>query len=84
MLCANIELAERMDESADDITAAETAPKPKNEMKGGQRCWSTIGRIMSDSSFSVGDTGPYDVWFQSDKSPQLCRLKCVYVIKHFH
>ena len=27
---ANIELAERTDESADDITAAETAPSPKN------------------------------------------------------
>ena len=58
MFRANMELAERMDESADDITAADTAPKPKKETKGGQRCWSTMGRIMSDSSFSIGGTGP--------------------------
>lgn len=48
MFLANMELAERMDESADDMTAADTAPRPKKETKGGQRCWSTMGRIMSD------------------------------------
>lgn len=31
MLCVNIELADKMQESADDITAAETAPNPKND-----------------------------------------------------
>ena len=31
MLCVNIELADRMQESAEDMTAAETAPNPKNE-----------------------------------------------------
>lgn len=61
-----MELAERMEESADDMTAAETAPRPKKETKDGQRCWSTMGRIMSDSSFSTGGIGPYDVWFQSN------------------
>ena len=30
---ANIDDAERTDESADDITAADTAPKPKNDTK---------------------------------------------------
>lgn len=29
MLRANIELADKMEESADDMTAAETAPRPK-------------------------------------------------------
>lgn len=56
-----MELAERIEESADDITAADTAPKPKKETNGGQRCCRTMGRIMSDSSFSTGGTGPYDV-----------------------
>ena len=32
MFLANIELAERIDESAEDITAADTAPSPKKEM----------------------------------------------------
>lgn len=31
MLWVNMELALRMQESADDITAAETAPSPKND-----------------------------------------------------
>lgn len=48
MFLANMELAERMDESADDMTAADTAPRPKKETYGGQRYWSTMGRIMSD------------------------------------
>ena len=34
---ANMDDAERTDESADDMTAAETAPSPKNEMKEGVR-----------------------------------------------
>lgn len=58
MFLANMELAERMDESADDITAAETAPRPKKETNGGQRYWSTMGRIISDSSLSFGATDP--------------------------
>lgn len=61
MFRANMELAERMEESAEDITAADTAPKPKKETNGGQRCCRTMGRIMSDSSLSTGGTGPYDV-----------------------
>lgn len=32
MFRANIELADRIEESADDITAADTAPRPKNEI----------------------------------------------------
>ena len=65
MFLANMELADRMEESADDITAALTAPRPKKEIQEGQRCCRTMGRIMSDCSFSMGGTGPYDVRFQS-------------------
>jgi hypothetical protein len=32
ILRANIEAAERIDESADDITAADTAPSPENSL----------------------------------------------------
>lgn len=74
MFLANMELAERMDESADDITAADTAPRPKNETKGGQRCCSTIGKIMSASSFSFGGMEPYDVWFQSKEEKHACNM----------
>lgn len=53
-LRANIEAAESTEESADDITAAETAPKPKNDTKPGVRYCSTIGRIMLVSSVVSG------------------------------
>lgn len=33
-------------ESAEDMTAADTAPRPKNDTKSGVRCCSTSGRIM--------------------------------------
>ena len=58
MFLANMELAERMEESAEDMTAAETAPRPKKETKGGQRCWRTMGRIMSAWSLSFGEMAP--------------------------
>lgn len=32
MFRANMELADKIEESADDITAADTAPRPKNEI----------------------------------------------------
>ena len=34
------------EESADDITAAETAPSPKNETAAGVRYCNTIGKII--------------------------------------
>lgn len=58
MFLANMELADRMDESAEDMTAADTAPRPKKETKGGQRCWSTMGRIISACSLSLGGMAP--------------------------
>lgn len=54
---ANIEAADSTDESADDITAAETAPKPKNETKSGVKYCNTIGRIILVSS-AVNGYGP--------------------------
>lgn len=65
MFRANMELADKIEESADDITAAETAPRPKKEMYTGQRYFRTIGKIMSASLLSLGSRGLYVVWFQS-------------------
>lgn len=45
-LRANMEAADRTDESAEDMTAAETAPRPKKETKSGVRYCKTMGRIM--------------------------------------
>lgn len=45
-LRANIEAADKTDESADDMTAAETAPKPKNDTKSGVKYCKTMGKIM--------------------------------------
>lgn len=56
-LRANIDAAERTDESADDITAADTAPKPKNDTKSGVKYCKTIGKIILVSS-AVNGYGP--------------------------
>lgn len=53
-LRANIEAADKTDESADDITAAETAPNPKNETKSGVKYCKTIGKIILVSSAVSG------------------------------
>lgn len=70
MFRANIELADKIEESADDITAAETAPRPKREMYTGQRYFRTIGKIMSASSLALGSSVPYVVWFQAIEQKQ--------------
>lgn len=54
---ANIDAADSTDESADDITAADTAPKPKNETKSGVKYCNTIGKIILVSS-AVNGYGP--------------------------
>lgn len=56
-LRANIEAADKTDESADDITAADTAPNPKNDTKSGVKYCKTIGNIMLVSS-AVSGYGP--------------------------
>lgn len=50
MLRENIDDADKIDESAEDITAADTAPSPKKEICVGVRCCSTNGRIMLGSN----------------------------------
>lgn len=45
MLCPNMELADKTDESALDMTAAEIAPNPMNETHVGVRYCSTIGNV---------------------------------------
>lgn len=47
MFLENIEAAERTEESAELMTAAEMAPRPTKETKLGVRCWMTSGRIMA-------------------------------------
>ena len=55
MFRENIELADKILESADDMTAAETAPSPTNETAVGVRYCSTMGRIsdLSNSTDAV-------------------------------
>lgn len=62
---ANIDAADSTDESADDITAAETAPKPKNDTKSGVRYCNTIGKIMLVSSVVSGYGPLYSVSFHA-------------------
>ena len=40
----NMALTARMDESMDDMTAAATAPNPKNDTAAGARYWMAAGR----------------------------------------
>lgn len=64
-LRANIDAADNTDESADDITAAETAPSPKNDTKSGVRYCNTMGSIMLVSSVVNGHGPAYSVSFQA-------------------
>ena len=43
---ANIDDADNTDESADDITAADTAPSPKKDTNAGVRYCKTMGKII--------------------------------------
>jgi hypothetical protein len=52
-----MELAERTLESAELMTAADTAPRPKKDTKSGVRYCSTIGKII-DVSCAVSGHGP--------------------------
>ena len=60
-----MELAERMEESAEDMTAADTAPSPMNDTHEGHRYCITIGRINFWSS-AVTLGWPHSVAFQSN------------------
>ena len=65
-LRANIDAADNTDESAEDITAADTAPNPKNDTKSGVRYCNTIGRIMLVSSAVNGHGPGYPVSFHAE------------------
>lgn len=54
MFLANIELALKTLESAEDITAAETAPSPKNDIYDGVKYCKTNGRISFCCSGGIG------------------------------
>ena len=54
MLRANMELAESTDESAEDMTAAETAPRPMKVTHAGHKYCTTIGRIIFSSPGGIG------------------------------
>ena len=43
---ANIDDADNTEESADDMTAAETAPRPKNDTNAGVKYCRTMGKII--------------------------------------
>lgn len=76
---ANIDEADNTEESADDITAADTAPKPKNETKSGVKYCNTIGKIMLVSC-SVSGHGPvYAVSFQAKQENN---LKSIFVLRN--
>ena len=65
-LRVNMELADKMEESADDMTAADTAPNPMKATTGGVRYCITRGKIRDGySSGSVGSS--IFVRFQSEK-----------------
>lgn len=64
-LRANIDAADNTDESAEDITAADTAPKPKKETKSGVKYCNTMGRIMLVSSAVKGHGPRYSVSFHA-------------------
>lgn len=48
-----MELAARTDESAEDMTAADTAPSPMNATAVGVKYWNTIGRVKRESPMVV-------------------------------
>ena len=54
MLRANIELADSMDESADDMTAADTAPRPMMATGSGVKYCITSGSTSLESSAGIG------------------------------
>uniref|UniRef100_A0A0B7AHJ7 Uncharacterized protein n=1 Tax=Arion vulgaris TaxID=1028688 RepID=A0A0B7AHJ7_9EUPU len=60
-----MEAADNIEESAEDITAADRAPSPRKVIAGGQRYCKVIGKISGRSLSGIG-TGPsQSVLFQS-------------------
>ena len=55
MFRANMELALKTLESAEDITAAEMAPRPKNDIMFGVKYCNTKGKISFSCSGGMGN-----------------------------
>lgn len=73
MFLANMDAADRMDESEEDMTAAETAPSPTKETAAGVRYCSTMGSTREVCSASRGRGPVKAVSFHAEKG------KCVLV-----
>lgn len=69
MFQENIEAALRIDESVEDMTAAETAPIPMADTNGGVRYCSTRGSVSAAASFVRGTVPVYPALVKS------CRKK---------
>lgn len=65
MFLLNTDPVARTMESADDITAALTAPSPITDTTTGHRYSMTIGNIKPQSSYTSVELPGYAVWFQS-------------------
>ena len=74
-LRVNMELAERRELSADDITAAETAPRPVQLTNEGVRWLITRGSMFLLSPFSRGDLPPTSNLLQSEPKNFMYRAK---------
>ena len=76
-----MEEAERTELSAELMTAAETAPRPKKETAVGVRYCSTIGRIMRMSSSGIPPSAvrfpAYVVLLQSKWGNTICVGKTI-------
>ncbi len=66
-----MDAAERTDVSAEDMTAADTAPSPKNATHWGHRYCMTMGKMSLFSSSGMGSTPTRDVAFQSVRLTKL-------------
>lgn len=79
MFRANIELADKTLESAEDMIAADIAPNAKNATQSGVKYCITIGNTML-VSFGVIGIGPsYLVWFQSIDQYKFLNIFNVYI-----
>ena len=75
-LLAKTVAEERMEESAEDMTAAESVPMPTTAMAGGHRYCSASGRMKLYCSASSGRVPGYAVMFQSASGISECTTRC--------
>lgn len=65
MFLANMDAADKMEESEEDMTAADTAPSPTKETAAGVRYCRTMGRTRDVWAASRGSSPVKAVWFQA-------------------